>query len=75
MELMQAKKRAVLAAANGEAMEKANFGNDLISLCLKSNLAGDLPENMRMSDEEINGQTPTFLLAGTISTMVVDVAD
>ena len=72
---MQAKKRAVLAATNGEAIEKADFGNDLISLCLKSNLAGDLPESMRMSDEEINGQTPTFLLAGTISTMVVDVAD
>lgn len=65
MELIQAKKKALLAAADGGALEKADFGNDLISLCLKSNLASDLPESMRMSDEEINGQTPTFLLAGT----------
>ncbi|VDC07230.1 unnamed protein product [Peniophora sp. CBMAI 1063] len=72
MELMQAKKKAILDAANGGSMEKADFGNDLISQCLKSNLASDLPESMRMSDDEINGQTPTFLLAGheTTSTAV-----
>ncbi|KAI0028886.1 cytochrome P450 [Vararia minispora EC-137] len=70
--IVQEKKVAVLAAADGRALEKSEFQNDLLSLLIKSNLASDLPASMRMSDEEISGQVPTFLVAGheTTSTAV-----
>ncbi|KAJ7626907.1 cytochrome P450 [Roridomyces roridus] len=37
---------------------------DLLSVLLKSNLSKDLPDNQRMSDEEVVAQIPTFFLAG-----------
>ena len=38
-------------------------GHDLLSLLLKSNMAGDLGDNFRMTDEEIISQVPTFIVA------------
>ncbi|KAI9460712.1 cytochrome P450 [Russula earlei] len=75
-QLIQEKKTAVVAErnANGSgAVEKQDVrGHDLLSLLIKSNIAADMPESMRMSDEEILSQIPTFLLAGheTSSTAV-----
>ncbi|KAF8061719.1 cytochrome P450 [Lyophyllum atratum] len=37
---------------------------DLLSLLVKSNMATDIPENQRMSDEDVLAQVPTFLVAG-----------
>ncbi|KAI9443955.1 cytochrome P450 [Lactarius indigo] len=67
-QLIQDKKAAVLAELNLDGsgvVEKHDVqGHDLLSLLIKSNIASDMPESMRMSDEEILSQVPTFLLAG-----------
>src|SRR5579864_9000434 len=56
-ELIQDKKNAVLAECNAEGsdtvVKQSVRGHDLLSLLIKSNVATDMPENMRMSDEEI----------------------
>ncbi|KAI9458493.1 cytochrome P450 [Russula earlei] len=73
-QLIQEKKTAVLAEndANGSsAVGKQDVqGHDLLSLLIKSNIAVDKPESMRMSDTEIVSQIPTFLLAGHETTSV-----
>ncbi|KAI9452898.1 cytochrome P450 [Lactarius psammicola] len=66
--LIQDKKAAVLSELSLDGsgiVEKHDVqGHDLLSLLIKSNIASDIPESMRMSDEEIISQVPTFLLAG-----------
>ncbi|KAG5639166.1 hypothetical protein H0H81_006070 [Sphagnurus paluster] len=37
---------------------------DLLSLLVKSNMATDVPEQQRMSEEDVLAQVPTFLIAG-----------
>jgi len=63
-EMVAEKKAAVLVAADGRALGKNEFQNNLLSLLIKSNLASDVPDSMRMDDEEITGQITTFLAAG-----------
>ncbi|KAH8985284.1 cytochrome P450 [Lactarius akahatsu] len=48
----------------GSQLIRDKKGHDLLSLLIKSNIASDTPESMRMSDEEILSQVPTFLFAG-----------
>lgn len=43
---------------------KAMQGMDLLSRLLRANMAEDLPENQRMSDEDVIAQVPTFTVAG-----------
>ncbi|KZV96634.1 cytochrome P450 [Exidia glandulosa HHB12029] len=65
MQIVQEKKAALLAELGGSAekIEKnALAGNDLITLLLRANLAADA--DMRLSDEEVLAQIPTFLVAG-----------
>jgi len=75
--LISQKKAEILATTESGAkggVEKKNVeGRDLLSLLIKANMATDLPESARMTDEEILSQVPTFLLAGheTTSTAVV----
>jgi cytochrome P450 len=75
-QLIQDRKSAVIAEcdANGSGTvgRQDVGGHDLLSLLIKSNIAADIPESMRMSDSEILSQVPTFLLAGheTSSTAV-----
>jgi len=40
-------------------------GKDLLSLLLKSNMSTDIPEDQRISDEDIFNQISTFLFAGS----------
>ncbi|KAJ7039840.1 cytochrome P450 [Mycena alexandri] len=47
-----------------ETGEAFSGRRDLLSLLLKANVAADIPEHQRMSDEEVIGQIPTFLIAG-----------
>ncbi|TCD69789.1 hypothetical protein EIP91_006326 [Steccherinum ochraceum] len=64
MELIQQKKAAILSETSG-SVEKSDFqGKDLLSLLIKANMASDVPENMRMSDEDVLAQVPTFIVAG-----------
>ena len=45
---------AELSLDGSGVVEKHNVqGHDLLSLLIRSNIASDIPESMRMSDEEI----------------------
>lgn len=53
-QLIAERKAAVLAEAAGGGVAKGDIeGHDLLSLLIRSNLAADMPDSMRMSDEEI----------------------
>lgn len=53
MELITKKKAEILRAAAGEK-EKDNLqSRDLLTLLIKANLATDLPESHRLSDEDV----------------------
>jgi hypothetical protein len=56
-QLIQEKKAAVLAELSSDGagvVEKHDVqGHDLLSLLIKSNIASDMPTDMRMSDSEI----------------------
>ncbi|KAI0316032.1 cytochrome P450 [Amylostereum chailletii] len=67
-QLLAEMKEAVRAASttSGDVkVERKNFQRkDLLSLLVKANMATDLPESGRMSDEDVLAQVPTFLIAG-----------
>ncbi|KAF8257777.1 cytochrome P450 [Lactarius quietus] len=69
-------KSEILASADVDAkggVEKKNIqGRDLLTLLIKANMATDILDSARMSDEDILSQVPTFLIAGheTTSTSV-----
>ncbi|VDB87090.1 unnamed protein product [Peniophora sp. CBMAI 1063] len=72
-QLIARMKADVIANAEGRAVEKKDFqGKSLLSLLVKANMASDLPETQRLTDEEMLGQIPTFIVAGheTTSTSV-----
>ncbi|KAJ7501076.1 cytochrome P450 monooxygenase [Mycena galericulata] len=50
--------------AAGDGSKSGSSGRDLFSLLLRANMAADIPEHHRMSDAEVVGQIPTFLIAG-----------
>lgn len=60
--MIQEKKAAVLGDTMGGTIEKEDFaGNDLLTLLIRANLASNMPESMRMSDEEIVSQVSLVL--------------
>ncbi|EMD33503.1 hypothetical protein CERSUDRAFT_118076 [Gelatoporia subvermispora B] len=67
MQLVQEKKADVMKSV---ASEKAGVkredlhGRDLLTLLIRANMATDLPESLRLSDEDVLSQVPTFLVAG-----------
>ncbi|EIM87513.1 cytochrome P450 [Stereum hirsutum FP-91666 SS1] len=71
-ELIAEKKASALAeAGNGSSTnEKGHVlrdhvkGKDILSLLVKANMAEDLPEALRLSDDDVMAQVPTFLIAG-----------
>ncbi|KAJ8489630.1 hypothetical protein ONZ51_g2815 [Trametes cubensis] len=67
MELIQDRKAAVLREVTGQrgTIDKKDLpGKDLLTLLIKANMATDIPEHKRLSDEEVLSQIPTFLVAG-----------
>jgi len=63
LQLIKDKKAAILAEKSG--MEKKDLqGRDLLTLLLKANMATDIPDSQRLSDEDVLAQVPTFLIAG-----------
>ncbi|VDB95826.1 unnamed protein product [Peniophora sp. CBMAI 1063] len=71
--LIEQKKKQIMGEHPDGTLTKDDIsGHDLLSLLLKSNMAGDLGDNFRMSDAEIISQVPTFIVAGheTTSTLV-----
>ncbi|KZV75254.1 cytochrome P450 [Peniophora sp. CONT] len=71
--LIGEKKKEIMGEHPDGTLTKDDItGHDLLSLLLKSNMAGDLGQNYRMTDDEIISQVPTFIVAGheTTSTLV-----
>ncbi|KAI0373445.1 cytochrome P450 [Pilatotrama ljubarskyi] len=72
MRLVEEKKSAVARAASEKHLDgverKDLQGRDLLTLLIKANMAKDLPESQKLSDEDVVGQIPTFLLAGHVTT-------
>ncbi|TFK89337.1 cytochrome P450 [Polyporus arcularius HHB13444] len=70
LELVAEKKAAILRERyeskekEGGVERKDIAGRDLLTLLLKANMATDIPDNQRLSDEDVLAQVPTFLVAG-----------
>ncbi|KAI0643935.1 cytochrome P450 [Trametes meyenii] len=69
-QLIQEKKAQIQheLAANkngGGGLERKDVqGRDLLTLLLKANMATDIPDSQRLSDEDVLAQVPTFIVAG-----------
>ncbi|KAH7910527.1 cytochrome P450, partial [Hygrophoropsis aurantiaca] len=67
-ELLRDAKAAVMASQDDvkkEIVEKRSVqGRDLLSLLVRANMATDIPDNQKLSDEEVLAQVPTFLVTG-----------
>lgn len=67
-QLLHDAKAAVISSHStekGGSIEKSSLqGRDLLSLLVRANMATDIPENQRISDEDVLAQVPTFLVAG-----------
>jgi len=50
------------ASAGGSNVKGS--GRDLLSLLVRSNMATDLPESQRLTDQDVLAQVPTFIVAG-----------
>ncbi|KAI0360870.1 cytochrome P450 [Trametes cingulata] len=72
MKLVEEKKASILRAASekhADGVERKDVqGRDLLSLLVKANMATDLPDSQRLSDADVTGQIPTFLIAGHLTT-------
>ncbi|KAF8513725.1 cytochrome P450 [Hysterangium stoloniferum] len=76
--LVHDKKQAILqeSAAKTESgktqIERSSITTrDLLSRLMAANMATDLPDNQRLSDEDVLAQIPTFLIAGHETTATV----
>ncbi|WVQ75739.1 hypothetical protein IAR50_005370 [Cryptococcus sp. DSM 104548] len=59
------KKKDILEQSYGEGIhKKQNIGTDFLSLLVKANMASDLKEEERLTDEDVADQILTLLLAG-----------
>ncbi|CDO71507.1 hypothetical protein BN946_scf184910.g6 [Trametes cinnabarina] len=67
-DLIAQKKAEILRESSGK--KNANVGRqslqgrDLLTLLIKANMATDIPDSQRLSDEDVLAQVPTFLVAG-----------
>ncbi|KAM5542224.1 hypothetical protein V8D89_004097 [Ganoderma adspersum] len=65
MQLLQEKKAEIMREKSTGAVEKKDVqGRDLLTLLIKANMATDIPDDQRLTDEEVVAQVPTFLVAG-----------
>ncbi|KZV69777.1 cytochrome P450 [Peniophora sp. CONT] len=63
--LIDDRKRLVLGDFSQEKIKRDDVqGKDILSLLVRANLATDLPEKSRLSDEDMLSQIPTLLVAG-----------
>ncbi|KAI0688728.1 cytochrome P450 [Cerioporus squamosus] len=65
MEILQEKKATILREKSSGGIAKKDVqGRDLLTLLIKANMATDIPDSQRLTDEEVIAQVPTFLVAG-----------
>ncbi len=54
LDLIAEKKASILAASGQNGVEKKNvIGRDLLTLLIKANMATDIPDSQRLTDEEV----------------------
>ncbi|KAI0330002.1 cytochrome P450 [Cubamyces sp. BRFM 1775] len=66
-QLIAEKKAEILrqSSEKGDGLGRKSLqGRDLLTLLIRANMATDIPENQRLSDEDVLAQVPTFLVAG-----------
>ncbi|OSD05293.1 cytochrome P450 [Trametes coccinea BRFM310] len=67
-ELIAQKKAEILRESSekktGGIGRQSLQGRDLLTLLIKANMATDIPDSQRLSDEDVLAQVPTFLVAG-----------
>ncbi|KAM5537407.1 hypothetical protein V8D89_008926 [Ganoderma adspersum] len=71
--LIEEKKQVLLTESSeesGSVGRRDVQGRDLLTLLIKANMASDIPEDQRLSDDEVLAQIPTFFLAGHETTSV-----
>ncbi|EMD33376.1 hypothetical protein CERSUDRAFT_117989 [Gelatoporia subvermispora B] len=71
-QLVMEKKRVIMRNIGKDViLEKSDvLERDILTLLLKANLATDLPEDARLTDEEVIAQIPTLLVAGHETTSI-----
>ena len=63
MELLQEKKTEIMREKSTGTVEKKDLqGRDLLTLLIKANMATDIPDGQRLSDEEILARASPRLL-------------
>ncbi|KAG8852487.1 hypothetical protein FRB96_008675 [Tulasnella sp. 330] len=68
MELVQQRKALLLQESAGEVKSSSVVGRDLLSILVKANMATDLKDSERMTDDEMMGQINTMIAAGQETT-------
>ncbi|EKM59819.1 uncharacterized protein PHACADRAFT_192194 [Phanerochaete carnosa HHB-10118-sp] len=67
MQLIREKKAAIMAETleKGREVEcKDMKERDLLTLLIRTNMSTDIPEDQRLTDDEVLAQVPTFIVAG-----------
>ncbi len=61
MQLIEEKKIQLMSEKTSRSVEKKDVqGRDILSLLIKSNMASDVPENQRLTDEDVLARTCLF---------------
>ncbi|KAH8831548.1 cytochrome P450 [Flagelloscypha sp. PMI_526] len=69
--IKKTKQELEILATNGKdvSIDKSTFSKrDILSLLIRANMANDLPDSQRLSDDEVIAQIPTFIVAGSETT-------
>ncbi|EKM59818.1 uncharacterized protein PHACADRAFT_192193 [Phanerochaete carnosa HHB-10118-sp] len=67
MQLIREKKAAIMAETleKGQGVERKDIRErDLLTLLIRANMATDISEDQRLTDDEVLAQVPTFIVAG-----------
>jgi len=66
MGLVHGKQSAIMEerVSGGETVSETGKERDLLSLMIRSNMDTDVPEEQRLSVDQIMHQIPTFIIAG-----------
>lgn len=57
MQLIKDKKAQIMSETSGSVEKKDFGGRDILSLLIKANMASDVPESQRLTDEEVLART------------------
>ncbi|TBU24977.1 cytochrome P450 [Dichomitus squalens] len=67
-QLIKEKREQILSESSekgSQSVEKRDVrGRDLLTLLMKANMATDIPDSQRLTDDEVLAQIPAFLVAG-----------